>query len=74
MKPITLKPAEKRSTMSRTWGLLLLLAGLLFVAFIVASVDLFRTAISSQPDCVVHERLGTINTGQLRAPAAKSAC
>ncbi len=63
------------STTSSAWKVLLTLAGILFIVFVVASVNLIRTAISSQPGCVAHERVGTQNAaGYDSAPAAKSAC
>lgn len=73
MKPASAQPITERSNRSRAWNVLLLLGGLLFVVFALASVNLIRTAISSQPDCVAHERVGTSTAGS-GAPAAKSAC
>ena len=72
MKSVTqLTPKSLRKSIF--WKLALILAAVLFVVFIVASVSLIRTAISSQPACVMHERVGT-NAGSLSTPAAKSAC
>lgn len=74
MNDASSQSVSARSAKSNAWTFLLLLAGILSIVFVIASVDLIRTAISSQPACVDHEHVGSTPAGHERAPAAKSAC
>lgn len=62
----------RRKRITPLWGAVLAGACVLFVVFIVASVRMVNVAVSSQPGCVDHHRVG--EREPLTSIAAKSAC
>ena len=51
-----------------------MLVGLGLLVFAAANAHLVHVAVTSQPDCVPHQKLGGTDGGKGQFSAAKSAC
>ena len=71
-KQASLDKNHSNKPWSPFWIATLLGAFILLLVFIASSIDLVRIAISSQPECVTHVRVG--ESQSTHAMAAKSSC
>jgi hypothetical protein len=55
-------------------GAIWLLVGLALLLLVAANGHLVYVAMTSQPDCVAHVRLGESNAARERLSAARSSC